>query len=994
MSINVPDEIIQGIDRIIGELYSTYGLTGYKYIIGDPEGAHEKDFDDSGWQSSDKPVFFHRNQGVTWFRVDIKVPEYILDIPVEGSAARIMSKWHSPVKGYIDGELRFSEMTWMDFRSPEVYITHSAVPGTVHTAAFRFDLGEFCYFNDEFPFRLNFITDRAEAILYDLKSFKNELAYACGFAEVGHILPEVFEMVTESLRKDEGVMKLCGKIQAARELLEPMRENAKKNAISCIGHAHIDMNWFWSFEETLDVIRRDFSTMLKMMEETPDFMFAQSQCAVYGLAEIYYPELFAQIKARIKSANWEVTASAWVENDMNMPSGESIVRHILYSKKYLRDKFGIDTKIMWAPDTFGHAASLPQILKKGGVDYYMPWRCRKINEFLSWWEGIDGTKIMVFSPGHAVDFESGYWRQDILLTLGMGDHGGGPNRRDVARIKKFDSYPTTPSIKFGGIQDFLDNMLEQNPSDYPVHKGEMNFVFEGCYTSHADIKKYNRLCENRLYDTEALNTFANLYGMRSESAKIEECWKTALFSQFHDIIDGCGARETYRYSGIEAEKALGTLAGITDESVKFISGKIKAGGGAYAVFNTTGWKRDELVKIDGEYIFVKDIPPMGYKVIEPDKPADNPEYKKINEFTDENTTWKITYLQVETAYYYMEIKKDSGEIVTLYDKKNKKYIAEKGNAWYKTARGILNTMQVYHEMPAPASAWTISGASRIDNLVRGAKTIIKEDGPLLKIINVTHEFGGSVISQDIMIYEDKPRIDFVTHVDWNETGAYEKDAPMLKVCFTPDINNTCAAYEIAYAAIERANTDMEVPALRWADIYDGEYGLSVLNDCKYGYRTRGNTIELTLVRSSWEPDAEADKGSHDFIYSLLPHKSGWNECGTVRESSFLNNGVIISKIEPARDAFLPESYSLLETDNGNIAISAFKPAESGDGYILRVYESGGMPASVKIRLGFDICGAEETDLNEKSMSKVAHGKRELSFDMKSFEIKTFKLKIY
>lgn len=1038
MYAEIPNQIILGLDKILNQLNESKLIKQTKFLIGNPQNAHRMDFDDSGWNISGEPVKYKRDQGITWFRFTAETPEKIMDIPVDGSGIRLVSFFLAPIDTYVNGELKFSEKTWMDFKMPEIILTENAKSGEKYSVAVRMDFGEFCYYSAQFS--MNFVIDRVEDMAFEIASFKEELEYACRFKEVKEVLPEVFGLISASLENNEGVLRLVEKIKLSREMLKPMETEAKKNTVHLIGHAHIDMNWFWSMEETLDVVKRDFGTMTQIMEEMPEFRFSQSQCATYEMAQKNYPELFEKMKKHIQAGNWDVTASTWVEGDMNMSSGEAIIRHILYSKKYLKENFGIEPRVMWCPDTFGHSANVPQIAKKGGIDYYFFTRCGNGNQeygedILSFykngaekpvftWEGLDGSRVTAYNmmynsemnPTNPINIskklQDQYGLKNSMYVYGTGDHGGGPTRRDLKRVKQMNSYPTMPKLEFSTSHEFFDKVVSEKSPNLSLEKGELNFVFDGCYTTHADIKKNNRQCENALFSTEILGTIGSMYGLEYKRDEIESSWKKTLFNQFHDIFDGSGVKLTYQYSSETAEEALKTLAVISEESIRKISSMIGVSdkGIPVLVFNTTGWKRSECVKIkkpevnfksftavdcsgkvlstqmaeDNIYVFVEDIPAVGYRVIYLREEQNISEYGKIKE--------KDEFFEIETKYYFIEIKKDSGEITSMYDKTNRRYIVKREEIGWSLKKGILNTLQVHYEVPTPMSSWTIGAAGSIKNLVSGAKATIIEDGLLVKKINFRHIIDNSVISQDIVIYNDSRRIDFITHVDWKEYGDREKEAPMLKACFVPNIDNQYATYEIPCGAVERPCKDMEVPALKWIDISDESYGFSLLNDCKYGHKVKGNSMEITLIRSGWEPDHKSDIGEHDFTYSILPHEGDWKKSGTVEEGYFLNNEVKTEFIQKNGMAVLPEISSYIEIDKANIIMSAFKCAESDNAYILRLYEGTGAASKVKVKLGFPVEKVVEVDSNEnKTFSISKFTGNQFEFDMGKFEIKTFKL---
>lgn len=1038
MSMQIPQKILLALDELTAALSNSKKVIGYKFLIGNPQNAHCVDFDDAGWNSSDAPVKYNRHQGTTWFRFDVKIPVEVMDIPVEGSSVRLSSQFTAPIDVYVDGTLRFSEKTWMDFKNPEIILTDHAVPGQLFKVAVKLELGESCYFSGTCS--MNWVIEAVDDLEFEISSFRQELVYAANFEEVNSTLPEVCKTIAECLENKEGVQKLIEKIRYSRENLRPMEAAAKNHTVHLIGHAHIDMNWFWSMEETHDLIRRDFGTMAAIMEEIPAFKFSQSQCACYEMAEKLYPQIFKKMKRFIKSGNWDVTASTWVEGDLNMSSGESIVRHILYSKKYLKEKFNIEPKIMWCPDTFGHSGNVPQICKKAGIPYYYFMRCGKQYNLpndskscffqdgaespIFWWEGIDGSRVLAYNSSYNADTNTDAILKistklqeknslaNSMFVYGTGDHGGGPARRDIKRAQQLASYPTMPAIEFSTTHTFFDSVVKEKSSDIGVEKGELNFVFDGCYTTHSNIKSYNRKCENMLVGTEALAVICNLYGLPYDKGLFEECWHAALFNQFHDIFDGSGVSATYDYSTETAEKTLNSLTTANENYMSWLGARIKKTGRGIPVVlcNTIGWERSEYVKIEltdatkkccsavdangirlpsqvvGEYlyVYVAEMPAMGYKVIYLDEEAYTTVYKAIEESAD--------FYEAETDLYHIEIKKSSGEIVSLYDKANRKYIVRKELVGWMPRNGVLNTLSVYNEAPTPMSSWSIGPVASIQNLINGAESSIFADGPLVKIIRVKHTFGKSQIAQDIIVYQNNPRIDFSTSVEWNETGDIDREAPTLRARFVPDIDNSKSTCEIPFGAVDRPCRDMEVPALKWIDISDEDYGFSLLNNCKYGHRIIGNAMEITLIRSGWEPDPASDVGHHEFVYSIFPHRAGWQESETIKEGYCLNNAIRTAFIRENDQGNLPDTCGFIEVQGKNVVISAFKSAEADDGFILRLYNGDSTEKEVTVNLAFEVNGICEVDLNENAIeSVVALSGRSFQYKMSSFEIRTFKL---
>jgi alpha-mannosidase len=353
-------------------------------------------------------------------------------------------------------------------------------------------------------------------------------------------------------------------VAQAEAILSPIGQVAKEYTLLCVSHAHIDMNWMWSWPETVAVTHDTFQTMLTLMDEFPAFIYSQSQASTYALIERYDPAMFQAIRQRVGEGRWEVTASQWVEGDKNMSSGESISRHLLYTREYFQDRFGLapeDVRVDFEPDTFGHPATLPTILARGGVRYY--YHCRgSRGPHLYWWEGPDGSRILAFNdvtwymctidPPIAdplVEFSLATGLKQMPVLYGVGDHGGGPTQRDLNRLIEMNAWPIYPNVECSSLHRFFRAAEASARPDLPVVTGERNFVFPGCYTSQARQKWANRHGENLLYAAESAAVVGHYAAeVPYPRENLDEAWKHLLFDQFHDILPGSGMRETRHYA--------------------------------------------------------------------------------------------------------------------------------------------------------------------------------------------------------------------------------------------------------------------------------------------------------------------------------------------------------------------------------------------------------------------------------------------------------------
>ena len=999
-----PKSLEEKLNKMLEALDHFMIETEFVYRIEDLDRAEatKAELDLSGWQPlSDRDL--KRDQGVTWVRAAFTVPETCLDVPVVGSQLRVMTETghaiFAPLEVYIDGHLALSERSWMDFKCPEGIVSEYAEPGRTHTVAFRFDFNEKCYWLNRFSLKI--ISDAVEHSAMRIRSIIEELKFMEGFPGAGAPLSRAYRLLEDAA--DTGSVQAVRKAEdESRALFEGFREAVKARSVYLVGHAHIDMNWFWSMEETRDIVKRDFKTMTALMDEYPDFKFSQSQCATYEFAREDCPEVFEAIKTRAAEGRWDVTASTWVEGDLNMAQGESIARHVLYAREFLKDHFTKMPEIMWCPDTFGHPATLPQILKQTGISRYYHMRCGlgvgthtdqgftlledSQQTPVYWWVGPDGSRVLVVNTVYNRTLDTrGIVRASIrmnefgcdkaMLTCGVGDHGGGPTRRDIEWVREISDFPTVPVIRFSTTDEYY-SAVEAGAYAFPERTGEMNFVFDGCYTTHADVKRGNRLCEQKLMVAEALCVLAAPDGMAYPTDALRALWKRTLFSQFHDILDGSGVKDTYRFTSAEYADILSQLDGIIEEAETRLARRAGTGAAnSFASFNASGFSADGVVRIptecgktyraagaDGEIfpcqsadgetlVALTNAPAFGALAFTLTETEPAGEARHVRE--------DGKFYRVETPLYEIEIRRDNGQITTLYDRKNDWYVVRREEIGWRLKKGVLNALQIHMEEPTEMSGWTIGNVRDVHTLLSGAKSRIISDGAAEVRIRFEHAFGASVIRQDIVIEPSSPVIRFETEADWREWGDFDRDAPMLKAYFAPNVQNHGATYEIPFGVIERPADDHEYPALGWVDVSDGAHGFAILNESKHGHRCRGNALELTLIRSGWLPDQKSDVGAHQFTYGILPHAA------TLREANVPSYAQALARPLTARPATGREGkLSLISLEGAGAILSGVKRAEDGNGLIARVYNPTTETVEATLILGFDALSATPCDLLE------------------------------
>jgi alpha-mannosidase len=782
-----------------------------------------------------------------------------------------------------------------------------------------------------------------------------------------------------------------------------------KTAVACIGHTHIDVAWLWRLKETRQKAQRSFATMLELMRRYPEYKFMSSQAQLYLYVKETQPRLFEEIKKRVAEGRWEVEGAMWVEADCNLTSGESLIRQILFGKRFFKKEFGVDSKILWLPDVFGYSAALPQILKKSGVEKF-------VTSKISWsetnkmpydtfiWEGIDGTGIFTYfitarstkwpdgSDNYTTyngDIDAGYvagtyqrnqqkeYNDETIITFGYGDGGGGPTREMLERQRRFSrGLPGLPKTEIKSVAEFLEgveNRFYENGKKLkrlPKWCDELYLeLHRGTYTSVAEIKKNNRKGEALAAKAELLSSICRaLKGRPYPQNEINDMWRTLLLNQFHDIIPGSSIYEVYEDSRKQFELLRKRGDAIVEEKLDFIAGSINTGGGLL-VFNPNPFEADGFVEYDGKTVAAKSVPPLGWTVIKPES-ADSG--IKASEELLENEYIKITF-------------DGKGNILSIYDKENDRQVIKEG--------GCANELIVFEDLPKDWDAWDITDyykqkwwkvpdADNVKVISKGASASVF----------VTRRYLNSAIEQEICLCQGSRRIDFKTRIDWHE------EHQMLKAFFPINVRSNKVTYEIQYGNIERANhfntswdaAKFEVCAHKWADISDGSYGVSLLNDCKYGHSAEGSTLALTLLRCPTYPNPDADKGEHTFVYSLLPHSGDYRAGGTVKEAYLLNRPLCAKYVE-AGSGELKETYSFIQCDKENIFIETVKKAEDGDALIVRLYDAYDICGKCRLTFGFDVKKAYICDMMENERQQLEVSGNTVTLPVKNFEIVSLKI---
>ena len=842
------------------------------------------------------------------------------------------------------------------------------------------------YYDMKIPFDVCTMHDKDEKVYIDVMSYLENTANILDFRSGGNFAESVKSAL--SYIESDFYNKFCNKNKCEAEAV-------------CIGHTHIDVAWLWTLAQTREKSLRSFSTVINLMKQYPEYKFMSSQAQLYKYVKEQAPELYEDIKEMVRQGRWEVEGAMWVEADCNLSSGESLVRQVLFGKRFFKEEFNKDSKVLWLPDVFGYSAALPQILVKSGVT-------RFLTSKISWnetntmpndtfmWEGIDGTEILSYfltaqnkvlgkkpvkyttynallNPAQTQGGWGRYQNKDIsdevLITYGYGDGGGGPTSEMIEAGKRLEKgIPGCVSVRFDTAGSFLDKLEKRLKKSARIPKwvGELYLEFHrGTYTSMAKNKKYNRKSEF-MYQTAELVSVSDmlLNGADYPCTEINDGWETILLNQFHDIIPGSSIKEVYEESERQYRQITESGRSIINNAIENIAENVDTDGGIL-VYNPLSFENSGIVSVDGRKIYAENIPAKGYKVIK--------DYKTTNSV-------KTGKGVIENKFFKIKLK--DADIVSIYDKRNQREVIRKGEK--------ANVLRAFEDYPKEYDNWEITSYYK-DKMweVNDVESIDTFDDSICAGIRIRKRFIDSVIEQKICLYDDIARIDFDTYIDWKQ------DHVLLKALFPVDVHAEKATYDIQFGTVERPthrNTSwdaakFEVCAHKFADISEDGYGVSLLNDCKYGYDILGNNMSITLIKSGTYPNPEADKCEHRFVYSLYPHAGSHKQGGTVQQAFNLNVPMYAVKTGKHRGT-LPEEYSLVKCSTENVIIDTVKKAEDTDGIVFRMYETYNRRTKARLDFGFDVKRCFVTDLCENKQKEINLINGGLEIEIKPFEIVT------
>ena len=773
--------------------------------------------------------------------------------------------------------------------------------------------------------------------------------------------------------------------------------------VTCIGHSHIDLAWLWRYKHTREKGVRSFTTVHRMLEQHPEYLFMQSSPQLYASIKEDDPGLYAQITSWIHENRWEASGAMWVEADCNIPNGESLARQLLYGKKYFKEEFGLNSKYLWLPDVFGYSYALPQLLKSAGVDNFITTKIswndtNKMPHDTFLWKGLDGTEVIahfITTPEVTADVSfytyngmitpetiTGVWENykdkaintDMLICYGYGDGGGGPTRDMVKSIESIKQIPGLPVVKTGFVQDYLDKLnitIREKGEGVAVWDGELYFeLHRGTYTSQARIKKSNRQLELKYRDAEILCTLAAIKAKDLgvyPASDLEKGWKLILKNQFHDIIPGSSIKEVYKDSEVEHQVA----NGIADTAILEATQLLVEDCEDITVFNTFSKTRKSLVRIDE-----KNSVQSGYALVEMQPFSQSPlESILCNKTEFGSIEYKDRCIETDLLRVCWN---EKGQLVSVFAKEMNR----------ETLSSVANLLEISEDRPRAYDTWELSPtlAMKQETISELVSSELVDKGPLFVKFKFTWAYNKSTISQILIVYSFSSRIDFVTQVDWHEKQK------TLRTAFPVNVRSLTARYDIQFGNIERPtinNTSwdeakFETVGHQWADLSERGFGVALLNDCKYGYDIHGNEMRLSLLKSAEYPDTRAEEGLHEFTYSLYPHSQEWYDSELLTQAWDLNSPLIAVKGKVSKD------FPTFTIDCKNTLIDAIKRSEDNEGFVIRMHETTGGQDAIRIDLPECFSSWVQTNLLEEPI-----GSREVGtiirYTLRPYEIVNFKV---
>lgn len=983
--------------------------------------------DRSGWTDVDQNLVWGEPDGYYWFGGSVTLPQEMAGKPVfgrvEAQFGSVMGRSDPQLLVRLDGKIASGG----DGNHREFRITSKATGG--ETIDILIEAGTIEN-RRQLGFAVELVTlDRlAEIVYYDLKvPLDVARLLKADDARRARLLRHIDEAIDLIDLRPGNPERFTASLEAARTRADALYAEADADAmpeIVATGHTHIDVAWLWRVRETRQKMARSMANALSLMDEYDDYRFMYNQGVLLDYLEEDYPELFTRIEGQVEAGRFEIEGALWLEPDVVIASGESLVRHITKGVKYHQEKFGVTPKIVWLPDTFGYTAALPQLMALSGLEVFithkMSWNdTNRMPHEIFFWQGLDGTKVpayflttqryeydginTTYCPDLVPSHVMGTWKRfsqqglhdELFLVYGHGDGGGGPTRGMLENVRRMErGIPGCPKIKHEPMAPYFKRLVDRmnrEPDAFPSWVGELYLEYHrGTLTSVAKNKRNNRLAEQTLHDLEVLAILASQHGIAYPKDTLERLWKTVLINQFHDILPGTSIGFVYEDSDRDYAAFFAEAAALRDQLAAPL-----ATAGTYTVLNSTSLTRTDLltlpagtsaITISGETVAAQTITRADGST-ETVAPSSGfaPLSATALTFTEATASAPETTLSVSATHLENATLRATfntrGQLTSLFDKRCNREAIQPGK--------LGNTFLAHRDIPIDFDAWDIDDYVEdqswpVDTLVSAD---VVETGPWRAAIRFEWTYENSRIIQVISLAADAAQLEFDTMIDWHEHQT------LLKTGFPLVIRTDVSRAETQFGHLTRpthANTSwdkarFETSMHRWVDLSETGFGVAAINDCKYGYDAKGSTLRLTLVKSPVFPWPEADQGEHYLRYALLVHAG---DLQTVHNAATAFNQPL--RLLAGSATVAPALTALATLSSDQIAIETVKQSEHGQRTILRLWETQNKAGTVTLTLP-SATRISETDLYETDTSTLAENAKTINLTFKPFEIKTIAL---
>lgn len=987
-----------------------------------------------GWVAAGPDLIWGEPEGYFWFSGSVEIPKEADGKPVflkvDAQFGSVMGRSDPQLLTRIDGRIAQGG----DGNHRELLLTPCAVAGARHeilieagTIEDRRQAGFAC--------RL-LVHDRlAERIYYDLRVP----------LDVARLLPEddarrhfILNTIDEAFAvidfRPGDESRFQASLEHAIEIAEAIystQDFAEKPVITATGYTHLDVAWLWRVRETRQKTARSIATALALMEEYSDYRFMFNQAVLFDYLEEDYPELFERLSSKVRAGAFDIEGALWLEPDANITSGESFVRHLLHGIAYHQSRFGVRPRMMWLPDTFGYSAAIPQLMKLAGLDTFithkMSWNdTNRMPHETFWWKGIDGTKVATYflttqpytstsigttycpdlKPTHVM----GAWKRhgqqalnkELFIVYGHGDGGGGPTREMLENIRRMEKgIPGCPAVIHNRMRPFFERLLQrmnERPTDFPVWDGELYLEFHrGTLTSVAKNKRNNRLAEQALRALEFLATLAMVkHGTAYPTETVHGLWRIVLLNQFHDILPGSSIGAVYDDSDHDYAEFFAGADALRAELLSVFAGK-----GDYVLVNPLGRERAGLAFLTGEaagaFAFGDAAPVATQTIVRADGSLERAAPVKsipalgilTGTVQDGETVSGSGGLSVSPTHLenaLLAVRFDAkGRISSIFDKRNGREAVTPG--------APANRLVAFRDIPAQYDAWDIDDsfedqAWEIDDL-RSAEVV--ETGPYRSAIRFEWHYEQSRLVQVVSLEADAATIEIDTFIDWREHHT------LVKAAFPVNVLASETVAEIQFGHVRRPthrNTSwdqarFETLMHRWVDMSEPDFGIALLNDCKYGYDAKDGVLRLTLLRSPTYPWPEADQGEHRFRYALHVHHGLFAGEGVPALAEAFNSPLRLHAAHG--DGRSAKIAALFDLEGEGVTVESVKKAEDDDDVIVRLWETQGRRTRATLKLPGDFTRVASVDLLEREASPVACEAGAVSLEFAPFEIRSLRL---